>query len=76
MTNSGLEMPKANPEQEKKFNPMDPGKAADIIIDEMEKGKKRIFVGKDSRMLNRLYRLSPGFASRLIAKNMKSLLSS
>jgi short-subunit dehydrogenase len=65
-----------NSGQEEKFNPMDPGKAADIIIDEMEKGKERIFVGKDSRMLNRLYRLIPGFASRLIAKNMKSLLPS
>jgi len=76
MSNSGLEMPEADPEQEKKFNPMDPGKAADIIIDAMEKGKERIFVGKDSKMLNRLYRLSPGFASRMIAKNMKSLLNS
>ncbi|MFA5444423.1 MAG: SDR family NAD(P)-dependent oxidoreductase [Bacteroidales bacterium] len=75
MTNSGLEMPKADPGQEKNFNPMDAGKAADIIVEGMEKGKERIFVGKDSRMLNRLYRLSPGFASRLIAKNMKSLLS-
>ncbi len=75
MSNSGLEMPEVDPEQEKKFNPMDPGKAADMIIDGMEKKEERIFVGKDSRMLNRLYRLSPGFASRLIAKNMKSLLS-
>ena len=47
MSNSGLEMPKADAEQEKKFNPMDPGKAADMIIDGMEKGR-RIFVGKDS----------------------------
>jgi len=76
MSNSGLEMPEADPKQEKKFNPMDPGKAADIIIDAMEKGKERIFVGKDSKMLNILYRLSPGFASRMIAKNMKSLLPS
>ncbi len=76
MSNSGLEMPEADPAQEKKFNPMDPGKAADIIIDAMEKGKERIFVGKDSKMLNRLYRLSPGFASRMIAKKMKSLLPS
>jgi len=76
MTNSGLEVPRTDPEQVNKFNPMDPGLAADIIVDGMEKGKERIFVGKDSRMLNRLYRLSPGFASRMIAKNMKSLLSS
>jgi len=74
MSNSGLEMPKADAEQEKKFNPMDPGKAADMIIDGMEKKEERIFVGKDSRMLNRLYRLSPGFASHLVAKKMKSLL--
>ena len=74
MSNSGLEMPKADAEQEKKFNPMDPGKAADMIIDGMEKKEERIFVGKDSRMLNLLYRLSPGFASHLVAKKMKSLL--
>jgi len=76
MTNSGLEMPETPHDQKSRFNPMVPALAADIIVDAMEKGKERIFVGKDSKMLNRLYRLSPGFASRMIAKNMKSLLSS
>lgn len=48
--------------------------AAELIVKGMEANKMRIYVGKDSNFLNFLYRLNPGFATRFIAKQMKSLL--
>ncbi|MGZ5242554.1 MAG: SDR family NAD(P)-dependent oxidoreductase [Bacteroidia bacterium] len=56
------------------IKPLPPAKAAQIIINGMEKNKKRIFVGRDSRMLDIMYRFSPNFAVSLITKQMKSLL--
>lgn len=49
-------------------------KAASIIVDGIEANKVYIHTGSDSKMMNRLYRLRPLFATRLIAKQMKSLL--
>lgn len=49
-------------------------KAAEIIISGIEKNKVQIFTGKDSNMMNRLYRLNPVFATNFITKQMKSLL--
>lgn len=51
-------------------------KAAEIIINGMEKNKPQIFTGSDSKSMNRLYRLNPVFATKFIAKQMKSLLGS
>lgn len=49
-------------------------KAAEIIVEGMEKNKPQIFTGSDSKLMNRLYRLNPVYATKLIAKQMKSLL--
>jgi short-subunit dehydrogenase len=49
-------------------------KAAQIIIDGIEKNKPQIFTGSDSKLMNRLYRINPVFATKFIAKQMKSLL--
>lgn len=75
--NSGLEIPKQSEKQSKKQNfPMLPAsEAANIILDGIEKNKPQIFVGKDCNLMNKLYRLNPVFATKLIAKQMKSLLS-
>ncbi len=48
--------------------------AAEIIVSGIEKNKPQIFTGSDSKMMNRLYRLRPIFATKLIAKQMQSLL--
>lgn len=48
--------------------------AAAVIITGMEKNKPQIFTGSDSKLMNKLYRLSPVRATKLIAKQMKSLL--
>jgi hypothetical protein len=47
---------------------------AGLVIKAIETNQPRVFAGKDSKFMNRLYRLSPGYATGLIAKQMKSLL--
>lgn len=51
-----------------------PSKAAQIIIDGMERDRYRILVGSDATFLDRFYRLSPQRAARFIFKRMQSLL--
>lgn len=70
--NSGLETPKEN--SGKKFPTLPARKVAEIIVAGILKNKFQIFTGKDSKMMNFLYRLNPRFATNLIAKQMKSLL--
>jgi NAD(P)-dependent dehydrogenase (short-subunit alcohol dehydrogenase family) len=53
---------------------MAPIKAAQIIIDGLEKNKYRILVGTDAKFMDFLCRLSPKRAAGLIYKQMKSLL--
>ena len=53
---------------------LSPDQAAEIIVKGIEKNKPLIFTGKDSTLMNRLYRLNPVYATKLITKQMKSLL--
>jgi len=72
---SGLVTPD-KPEKEKQTNRiMAANKAAQVIIDGMEKNQYRVLVGKDARIMDFLYRWSPQFAANLIFKKMKSKLS-
>ena len=74
--NSGVDIP-VNQERQpenSKIKTLSADAAAQQIIDGMEKNKVRIYVGSDSKMMNFLYRLNPGYATRFIAKQMKSLL--
>ena len=50
-------------------------KAAEIIVRGTERNAKRLFVGKDSALIDKLYRLSPSLTSRLMAKAMGAMLS-
>ncbi len=49
-------------------------KAAQIIIDGIQKDQLHILVGSDSKFLNFLYRLAPKYATDFITKKMQSLL--
>ena len=49
--------------------------AAHQIVEGMVKNKYRVVVGSDASMLDKLYRLAPGFAAGFIAKQMKALLA-
>ena len=74
MKNSGLT---AAPEMEtsgKSAMVLSPQKAAQQIIKGIEKDKARIFIGKDSKIMNLLYRLNAGFASNIVGKQMTKLI--
>ncbi len=74
--NSGVNAPASAEADEaaKKFPMLPASKAAEIIIDGMERDKPQIFTGRDSNLMNKLYRLSPVRATKLITKQMQSLL--
>lgn len=72
--NSEVSAPAVSGDAAKKFPMLSPTVAANIIVNGIEKNKPQIFTGKDSRMMNKLYRLNPVYATKLIAKQMKSLL--
>lgn len=70
MNNSGLNVNKAELEKGSSMQMLTADKAAVIMIDAIEKNKKRVTVGKDSTMLDKLYRLAPSWAGAFIAKQM------
>jgi NAD(P)-dependent dehydrogenase (short-subunit alcohol dehydrogenase family) len=51
-----------------------PDKAAQIIVDGIEKNRYRILVGSDAAFMDFLYRLCPRRAARFIYQQMRSLL--
>ncbi len=73
--NSGVKSPLPEGDAgQSSYKTLSPDKAAEMIVEGMEKNNVRIYVGQDSRLMNTLYRLSPGYATRLISKKMKNLL--
>lgn len=74
--NSRVMAPKVSDAQTAKLqaSSLSPDDAAQIIIDGIEHNRLYIYTGKDSRFMNKLYRLNPGYATRFIAQQMKSLL--
>ncbi|TVR19125.1 MAG: SDR family oxidoreductase [Balneolaceae bacterium] len=71
-SNSGLDMPEAGTDSDHK--PMPAGKAASHVISGIEKNAFRVLVGSDAKMLDKMYRIAPKFATNFITKKMKSLL--
>jgi NAD(P)-dependent dehydrogenase (short-subunit alcohol dehydrogenase family) len=75
-TNSGVAMPAMNAEMSARARSTYPAdKAGKDIVDGMERNAFRVLVGSDSKMMDRLYRLSPRRATGFIAGQMKDLLS-
>lgn len=73
--NSGLtHMPSASTAQQQALKPLAPAKAAQIMLDGIEKNRYRITVGQDSTMMDLLYRASSKHAAQLIYSQMQSLL--
>jgi NAD(P)-dependent dehydrogenase (short-subunit alcohol dehydrogenase family) len=50
-------------------------KAACIILDGMERDRFRVLVGRDAKLMDALYRLSPKRAADFIARQMRGLLA-
>jgi len=75
--NSGVSSPPTSqPDQKGSLKPMPARKAAEIIVRAMERDAQRVFVGRDSAVMNILHRLNPSFAARMIANKMKRALPS
>ena len=61
----------AGPEGHSKDAALSPSVAADIIIKAIEKKQSRVFVGKDAKIMNLLYRMSPRIATNMIYKKIR-----
>ena len=70
--NSGVDVPPQ--EGTKQHKTLSPYKAAETIIEAMEKNKFRVLVGSDAKVMDFLYRAMPKRATNMIAKKMASLL--
>ncbi|WP_305952189.1 SDR family oxidoreductase [Emticicia oligotrophica] len=71
--NSGLGKPKIDPDKPQSKMALSAPKAAEIIIKGIENDKYRVLVGKDARILDILYRISPRMATNFIGKMMKKV---
>jgi short-subunit dehydrogenase len=74
--NSGIAMPAAGGDTAKSFPMTSADKAAETIIRGMERDKFQVYIGRDAKMMNYLYRLNPRYATRFMHNQMKSLLPS
>ena len=72
--NSGVEISVPAEKEQSSYKTLPPEKAAEIILDRMEKNKYRVLVGQDASFMDFLYRLSPERAARMIFNQMKLLL--
>jgi short-subunit dehydrogenase len=73
--NSGVKSPMSEEAAKKsKIPTQSPSDVAKLVVKAIEKNQLRVFAGKDSKFMNKLYKLSPNYATNLIAKQMKSLL--
>jgi len=74
--NSGVKMPGSSmAANEQKFQMLSAEEAAEAVLRGIEQNKPLIFTGKDSNSMNWLYRMNPVYATKLITKKMKTLLS-
>lgn len=75
MTNSGLEQLEDAKKENQTNKILSSTKAAQIIIEGIEKNRFRVLVGTDAKFMDFLYRLVPKTAAKLIYNKMKSRLS-
>jgi short-subunit dehydrogenase len=68
MKNSDITDKMASDDEKNSKLLLSPSDAAEKIIRGMEKNKYRFFVGKDSNLMNIMYSINPGFATRLIKR--------
>lgn len=73
--NSGVTMAGDATAESSSFTMTSPVEAGRVIVDAIVKGRFRATIGSDAAMMDRLSRLNPKYATRLIAKQMGGLLS-
>lgn len=74
--NSGIAMPAsaANSDTAQSFPTTSAESAAKTIVDGMERDQFQVYIGRDAKMMNYFYRISPGRATRFMYGKMKDLL--
>ncbi len=72
--NSGVKSPSEQAAEDSSLKPLEASEAAEIMVSGIEKDKYRILVGKDARAMDKLSRLNPKGAAKLVYKKMKDLL--
>lgn len=73
--NSGVEIGVlSTDEPAHNFSPVTPDIAAKTILDSVEKNRFQVYVGRDARMMNILYRVNPRWTTHLMFKQMGALL--
>jgi short-subunit dehydrogenase len=72
--NSGVAIEAPAGDSAKSFPTTSAEDAANIIIDGIERDAFQVYVGRDAKMMNLLYRLSPRRATRFMYNQMKGLL--
>lgn len=60
--------------QESPIKMLAPAKAAQLILDGIERNEYRVLVGADARLMDAVYRLNPQRAARFIYNQMRALL--
>ena len=73
ISNSGLQM--KHEEGKSGHSLTEPDEAARQIIEAIEKQRFQLYIGKDAKAMNWLYRLSPLWATRLMYRQMKDKLA-
>ena len=73
--NSGLVETREPSKEQAAMKILSPVAAAEMIVEGMERDAYRVFVGKDSKFMDLLYRLKPVYAAKMISQKMKSLLN-
>jgi NAD(P)-dependent dehydrogenase (short-subunit alcohol dehydrogenase family) len=74
-SNSGVDIPVSGADAEAQMRKItSPAKAAEVIIDGMEKNAYRVLIGRDAKLMDLLYRVNPKGAAGMIARRMKGLL--
>lgn len=61
--------------QRQTIKPLAPSKAAEIIVEGIERDEYEILVGRDSAFMNFIYRVSSRRAAKFISRQMASLLA-
>jgi len=72
--NSGVTLGAGDSQERSTHKTTSPEEAGRVIVDAMAKDRFRTTIGGDAKLMDRLARLNPKFATKLIAKQMGGLL--
>lgn len=72
--NSGVQIQANGDTESSNFTPVHVDEAAETIINGMKRNEFQVYVGRDARMMNVLFRLNPKRATHFMFNQMKSLL--